>query len=75
MYNKETFTYGAEIEWGDIDRRMTIPPNLGKWEYAETDIVNLHPPFNFHTEAEMNITRRRNECCSFTCYVICVFVV
>lgn len=47
MYNKETFTYGAEIEWGDIDRRMYIPPTLGKWEYAETDIVNLHPPFEY----------------------------
>jgi len=47
MYNKETFTYGAEIEWGDIDRRMAIPTNLGKWEYAETDIVNLRPPFEY----------------------------
>jgi hypothetical protein len=47
MYNKSTFTYGAEIEWGDIDRRMEIPPTLGKWEYAETDIVNLHPPFQY----------------------------
>ena len=47
MYNKNTFTYGAEIEWGDIDRRMDIPPTLGKWEYAETDIVNIHPPFEY----------------------------
>jgi len=47
MYNKNTFTYGAEIEWGDIDRRMDIPPSLGKWEYAETDIVNIHPPYQY----------------------------
>ena len=47
MYDKNTFTYGAEIEWGDIDRRMSIPPTLGKWEYAETDIVNLRPPFEY----------------------------
>jgi len=47
VYDKSTFTYGAEIEWGDIDRRMEIPPTLGKWEYAETDIVNIHPPFQY----------------------------
>lgn len=47
MYNKNTFTYGAEIEWGDIDRRMEIPATLGKWEYAETDIVNIYPPFQY----------------------------
>jgi len=28
MYNKETFTYGAEIEWGDIDRRRQVPDHL-----------------------------------------------
>ena len=47
MFNKNTFTYGAEIEWGDIDRRRIIPEHLGKWEYAETDIVNIHPPYEF----------------------------
>ncbi len=47
MYHKSTFTYGAEIEWGDIDRRIEIPEHLGKWEYAETDIVNIHPPYEF----------------------------
>lgn len=45
-YNKQTFTYGYEIEWGDIDRRLEVPAHLGKWEYAETDVVNLHEPFN-----------------------------
>ena len=47
MYNKETFTYGAEIEWGDIDRTMNIPSHLGNWEHAETDIVNIHPPYRY----------------------------
>jgi hypothetical protein len=47
MYNKETFTYGAEIEWGDIDRRRQVPVHLGAWEYAETDIVNIHDPYPF----------------------------
>jgi len=44
-YDPSTFTYGYEIEWGDIDRRLEIPDELGKWEYAETDVVNIHPPF------------------------------
>lgn len=44
-YNKEDFTWGYEIEWGDIDRRIEIPDHLGKWEYAETDVVNLYEPF------------------------------
>lgn len=47
IYNKQTFTYGYEIEWGDIDRRLEVPAHLGKWEYAETDIVNLHEPFKY----------------------------
>ena len=47
MFDKSTFTYGAEIEWGDIDRTLSIPEYLGKWEYAETDIVNLHPPYEY----------------------------
>ena len=47
MFDKSAFTYGAEIEWGDIDRTLSIPEYLGKWEYAETDIVNLHHPYEF----------------------------
>lgn len=42
MYDKNTFTYGYEIEWGDISRKLEIPAHLGAWEYAETDIVNIH---------------------------------
>ena len=44
-YNPSTFTYGYEIEWGDVDRRISIPDELGSWEFAETDIVNIHEPY------------------------------
>lgn len=44
-YDKDLYTWGYEIEWGDIDRRLEIPEHLGKWEFAETDVVNLHEPF------------------------------
>ncbi len=47
IYNSKDFTWGYEIEWGDIDRRIDIPQNIGSWEYAETDIVNIHPPFQY----------------------------
>lgn len=44
-FDPKTFTWGYEIEWGDIDRRLQIDPNLAKWEFAETDIVNIYPPY------------------------------
>lgn len=44
-YNPEKFTWGYEVEWGDIDRKLVIPERLGKWEYAETDIVNEREPY------------------------------
>jgi hypothetical protein len=44
-YDPSTFTYGFEIEWGDIDRNVPIPAHLGAWEYCETDIVNLREPY------------------------------
>lgn len=47
QYESNKFTWGYEIEWGDIDRRLTPPEHLGKWEYAETDIVNIHEPFKY----------------------------
>jgi hypothetical protein len=47
QYESSKFTWGYEIEWGDIDRRLTPPEKLGKWEYAETDIVNIHEPFKY----------------------------
>ena len=42
QYASDKFTWGYEIEWGDVDRRLTPPDHLGKWEFAETDIVNIH---------------------------------
>lgn len=44
-YDRKTFTYGYEIEWGDIDRKVLIPEELGAWEYCETDIINMIPPY------------------------------
>ena len=46
-YDPKAFTWGYEIEWGDVDRRLTPPEHLGKWEFAETDIVNIHEPFKY----------------------------
>lgn len=51
-YDKNTFTFGAELEWGDIPRDTIIPDELGSWEKSalndgrlysgcECDIVNL----------------------------------
>ena len=34
-YDPNTFTYGFEIEWGDIDRNMPIPEELGSWDIAK----------------------------------------
>lgn len=47
QYPSDKFTWGYEIEWGDVDRRLTPPEHLGKWEFAETDIVNIHEPFKY----------------------------
>ena len=41
-YDPATFSWGYEIEWGDIPRDLLIPESLGTWEFAETDILNLH---------------------------------
>ena len=47
IYNMNDCTWGYEVEWGDIDRRLQVPAHLGSWEYAETDIVNIHEPFKY----------------------------
>jgi hypothetical protein len=47
LYDPSKYTWGYEIEWGDIDRRLEVPEHLGKWEHAETDIVNIHEPFKY----------------------------
>lgn len=47
MIDLKKCSWGYEIEWGDIDRNLSIPENLGSWEYAETDIVNLFAPVQY----------------------------
>lgn len=47
MYNSSTFTYGYELELGDVDRSLAIPDNIGSWEYSETDIINILPPYQY----------------------------
>ena len=46
-YPKDKFTYGMEIEWGDIPRSFSIPEHLGTWEYSERDIINLREPYKY----------------------------
>lgn len=38
---------GYELELGDVSRKLVIPEKFGEWEYAETDIVNLHYPYKY----------------------------
>ena len=46
-YDPDTFSYGLELELGDVPRSLCIPERYGAWEYAETDIVNVHPPYQY----------------------------
>lgn len=39
------WTWGYELEVGDVDRTVTIPPELGKWEYFENEVLNLREPY------------------------------
>lgn len=43
--DESRLSFGVEIELGDVNRGVTIPPSLGEWEYAETDVVNQKPPY------------------------------
>lgn len=45
MYSKDDFTYGMELELGDVRRDIEIPKHLGSWEYSETDVLNKLPPY------------------------------
>ena len=47
QYPSDKYTWGYEIEWGDIDRTLQVPSHLGAWEHAETDIVNIHEPHKY----------------------------
>jgi len=44
-YDPKKYTWGMEIEWGDIPRSFKIPENFGAWEYSERDIINLREPY------------------------------
>ena len=46
-HSSDKYTWGYEIEWGDIDRTLEIPSHLGTWERAEIDIVNIHEPYKY----------------------------
>lgn len=41
----DTWTWGLELEWGDVDRRLNIPPGLGSWSMWETEVLNLRAPY------------------------------
>jgi hypothetical protein len=51
QYNPKKFTWGYEIEWGDVDRKTVIPEELGAWEFAETDILNIDPSSPYYRKA------------------------
>lgn len=44
-YDASTFTWGYELELGDVRRSLIPPAHLGTWEHAETDICNISPPY------------------------------
>lgn len=45
MYLLSNFTWGFELELGDVPKALKIPHGLGNWEFAERDIVNALPPY------------------------------
>jgi hypothetical protein len=45
QYDPSTFTWGYELELGDVKRDTKIPDHLGMWEYCETDVINQLPPY------------------------------
>lgn len=44
-HDLDGMTFGAELEIGDVLRSRSIPEHLGIWNPAETDVVNVHPPY------------------------------
>ena len=42
-YNHLDFSWGSELEWGDIPKTMELPSNLGAFEFAESCVVNVNP--------------------------------
>jgi len=45
MFDPKDWTYGFEIEWGDVPRNIKVPEHLGSWEASETDILNMREPY------------------------------
>lgn len=45
QFPRESFTYGFELEMGDVRRDLLVPAHLGQWEHSEADIVNTRPPY------------------------------
>lgn len=51
FWDTSSFTYGFELEVGDVRRDIQIPPELGSWESSERDIVNVREPYR-HVAAD-----------------------
>jgi hypothetical protein len=44
-------TFGLELEWADVDRRISIPETLGSWDFEDYTIVNSNGRANDPTGA------------------------
>lgn len=44
-------TFGVELEWADVDRRIAIDPSLGSWDFKDYTIVNSNGMANDPTGA------------------------
>lgn len=44
-FDPSSFTYGCELEWGDVLRSLEIPAEMGSWDYSETVLVNRRSPY------------------------------
>jgi hypothetical protein len=40
MQIDQRITFGVELEWADVDRRIEIDPSLGSWDFKDYTIVN-----------------------------------
>jgi hypothetical protein len=44
-FDPATFTYGHELEMGDVPRDLHPPAEWGAWEYSETCSINRREPY------------------------------
>ena len=44
-YDPKDWTWGTELEWGDIRKDVEVPPELGIWDWSEVGIINIRPPY------------------------------